>query len=78
MVEDPALAIVIDPKMTMSAGKVEIGVFQQNQRLARERAQAIRDFILQNYNLDETKITATALSKKEGRNEVYFRFLGGN
>jgi len=28
MAEDPALAIVIDPKMTMSAGKVEIGVFR--------------------------------------------------
>lgn len=28
MTEDPALAIVIDPKMTMSAGKVEIGVFR--------------------------------------------------
>lgn len=28
MVEDPALAIVVDPKMTMSAGKVEIGVFR--------------------------------------------------
>lgn len=28
MIEDPALAIVIDPKRTMSAGKVEIGVFR--------------------------------------------------
>ena len=28
MVEDPALAIVVDPKQTMSAGKVEIGVFR--------------------------------------------------
>ena len=28
MIEDPALAIVVDPKMTMSAGKVEIGVFR--------------------------------------------------
>jgi len=28
MLEDPALAIVVDPKMTMSAGKVEIGVFR--------------------------------------------------
>ena len=28
MIEDPALAIVVDPKATMSAGKVEIGVFR--------------------------------------------------
>ena len=28
MAEDPALAIVVDPKATMSAGKVEIGVFR--------------------------------------------------
>ena len=28
MIEDPALAIVVDPKQTMSAGKVEIGVFR--------------------------------------------------
>ena len=28
MVEDPALAIVVDPKATMSAGKVDIGVFR--------------------------------------------------
>jgi COP9 signalosome complex subunit 5 len=28
MIEDPALAIVVDPKQTMSAGRVEIGVFR--------------------------------------------------
>ena len=28
MIADPALAIVVDPKVTMTAGKVEIGVFR--------------------------------------------------
>ena len=28
MVQDPAIAIVVDPKRTMSAGKVEIGAFR--------------------------------------------------
>ena len=28
MVQDPAIAIVVDPKETMAAGKVEIGCFR--------------------------------------------------
>jgi hypothetical protein len=31
MIQDPAIAIVVDPKRTMSAGKVEIGCFRAYQ-----------------------------------------------
>jgi len=59
--------------------RVEIGVFDNNQRLARERANEIRDFLLKNYDeLNPDHITARALSQREGLRDVFFRFQGNN
>lgn len=58
--------------------KVEIGVYHTDQDLAKQRAEAIKAFIIQNYNVKETNITAASLRERKGNHDVYFQYLGND